>query len=86
MLLQSIQKKKFPPSFLLFCVEKKVSFSKHDVLAHISEGATDTAPVEVQENKCADGSSSACPLVVEDAGEAWRPLDGGHRSSDFNFM
>ena len=149
MLLQSIQKKKFPPSFLFF-VEKKVIFRsmaslradddpqaseyagkdspddsdndeglyvetnanvtkllttqgthdldtmKHmlhtmrvqyeagsltkeecdrfasfvesslDVLAHISEGATDTAPVEVQENKCADGSSSACPLVVED--------------------
>ena len=40
--------------------------SSLDVLAHISEGATDTAPVEVQENKCADGSSSACPLVVED--------------------
>ena len=37
-----------------------------DVLAHISEGATDPAPVEVQENKCADGSPSACPLVVED--------------------
>ena len=37
-----------------------------DVLAHMSEGATDPAPVEVQENNCADGSSSACPLVVED--------------------
>ena len=40
--------------------------SSLDVLAHISEGATDTAPVEVQEIKCAEGSSSACPLVVED--------------------
>ena len=30
--------------------------SSLDVLAHISEGATDTAPVEVQENKCADGA------------------------------
>ena len=40
--------------------------SSLDVLAHISEGATDTAPVEVQEDKCAEGSSSACPLVVED--------------------
>ena len=37
-----------------------------DVLAHMSEGATDPAPVGVQENDCADGSSSACPLVVED--------------------
>ena len=36
--------------------------SSLDVLAHISEGATDTAPVEVQEIKCAEGSSSACPL------------------------
>ena len=48
--------------------DKFTSFveSSLDVLAHISEGATDTAPVEVQENKCAEGSSSACPLVVED--------------------
>ena len=48
--------------------ERFASFveSSLDVLAHISEGATDTAPVEAQENKCADGSSSACPLVVED--------------------
>ena len=38
--------------------------SSLDVLAHMSEGATDPAPVEVQENNCADGSSSACPLVL----------------------
>ena len=35
--------------------------SSLDVLANISEGATDPAPVEVQENKCADGCQARAP-------------------------
>ena len=42
-----------------------------DVLAHMSEGATDPAPVEVQENHRADGSSSAHPLGVFKTWRTW---------------
>ena len=51
--------------------------SSLDVLANISEGDTDPAPVEVQGNKCADGSSSACPLDVED-GNRKTLMEKGH--------
>ena len=37
-----------------------------DVLGLDSEEAAEPVTQEIQENKCAEGSSSACPLVVED--------------------
>ena len=37
-----------------------------DVLGLDSEEAAEPVTQKIQENKCAEGSSSACPLVVED--------------------
>ena len=37
-----------------------------DILGLDSEEAAESVTQEIQENKCAEGSSSACPLVVED--------------------
>ena len=37
-----------------------------DVLGLDSEEAAEPVTQEIQENKCTEGSSSACPLVVED--------------------
>ena len=49
-----------------------------DVLGLDSEEAAEPVTQEIQENKCAEGSSSACPLVVEDGNRKTSMLSSPH--------